>query len=132
MNNEELLAKIAELEAENQKLKKTMDDIGKKKQSAYIKVKYAEKYPWVRHMGDNHRNALSALIRSICFPKVAKMCSHTWYDGSKSERESNYILSTRDMTDEQVKRYFEICGKILAVLDEYEIITEEWEAKTGR
>lgn len=132
MSEKELMARIAELEAENRELKKTVDEIGKKKQSAYIKVEFGSKYPWVKHMGDNHRNALSAMVRATCFPKVQKMRSHTWHDGDKTKTKSNYILTTREMTDEQVERYYEICGKLLAVLNEYEVVTQEWEEKTGR
>ena len=123
MTNEELMARIAELEAENAKLKDEVNGIGKKRPAISIKLKFRDKYPWVGHMGDDMRNSLSLIVRKVCFEKIDKECVRC-YGNDKRKVKNEYALSPKDMTEEQAERYYEICGKILGVLDEYEVVTE--------
>lgn len=115
MTQEEMLARIAELEEENAKLRHT-----KYKVSLYDE--FRDVYPWIRGLDTN---LLSKLIRSTCFHKYEKDHLHTWYDGEKGVMKYTYVLQTKDMTDEQRKMFKKIAGEVLEVLSKYEVLSKE-------
>lgn len=117
MNEQELLARIAELEEENAKLRHT-----RYKVSIYDTFKNT--HGWLRY-GSNTTELISKLVRTVCFPRVIKNRKHTWYDGTSSISETEYLIETKDMTDEQRALFKEIVKKLLDVLSEYEIFTKE-------
>jgi hypothetical protein len=117
MNEQELLARIAELEEENAKLRHT-----RYKVSIYDTFKNT--HGWLRY-GRNTTELISKLVRTVCFPRVIKNRKHTWYDGTSSIGEAEYLIETKDMTDEQRALFKEIVKKLLDVLSEYEIFTKE-------
>ena len=119
MNEQELLARIAELEEENAKLRHT-----KYKVSIYDTFKNT--HGWLRcRRNSSVPELISKLVRTVCFPRVIKNRKHTWYDGTSSIGESEYLIETKDMTDEQRVLFKEIVKKLLDVLSEYEIFTKE-------
>ena len=118
MNEQEMLARIAELEAENAKLRHT-----KYKVSIYDTFK--KTHGWLMYERNDAPALLSKVVRTVCFPRVIKNRKHTWYDGTSSMLESKYLLETKDMTDEQRALFKEIVKKLLDVLSEYEIFTKE-------
>ena len=115
MNEQEMLDRIAQLESELERLKN-------KKCKVSIIDAFSEKYPWVKRMSTD---TLSKLVRSVCFPKTKKDHMHSWRDGHVTKMKYNYIIQTKDMTDEEKGRYIEIVGRILEVLDDYETISME-------
>ena len=121
MNEQEMLARIAELEEENAKLRHT-----KYKVSIYDTFK--KTHGWLRYERNDTPPILSKLVRTVCFPRVKKNIKHTWYDGTSSILESKYLLETKDMTDEQRALFKEIVAKLLDVLSEYEILSKEEQA----
>lgn len=112
MTEQEMLARIQELEEENLKLKH-------KKKRVSLLEQFGGEYPWLSYNDAYYK--LSALIRAVCFHKVEKLRklrAHAAYG------HCGYLLETKDMTDEQKSRYVEIAGKLISVLDEYEAITD--------
>lgn len=118
MNEQEMLARIAELEEENAKLRHT-----KYKVSIYDTFK--KTHGWLRYERNDTPLILSKLVRTVCFPRVKKDRMHKWYDGTRSMAKTDYLLETKDMTDEQRALFKEIVGKLLDVLSEYEILSKE-------
>lgn len=112
MTEQEMLARIQELEEENAKLKHT------KKKVSLLEL-FEKTYPWLGFSCTT--DELSRLIRAVCFHKVNKP-RKLRHDNKTAI--CDYILLTKDMTDEEKNRYAEIAGKLLAVLDEYEAITD--------
>jgi len=112
MTEQEMLARIKELEEENLKLKH-------KKKRVSLLEQFEGEYPWLSYNDANYK--LSGLIRAVCFHTVEKPRKHK---GSAAYWDNRYVLQTKDMTDEQKSRYVEIAGKLISVLDEYEAITD--------
>lgn len=131
MTEEEMISKIAELEAENSKLK---NEINKKK--GYLRPtcpdSIAEKYGGkkLRHgnqttslifLYNTELNAISNFIRKTCFI------------GSEQRRKTRaganpYCHVTKrlaDLTDEEYELYTEILDKTLEVISQYAIPTYE-------
>lgn len=112
MTEQEMQARIQELEEENLRLKH-------KKKRVSLLEQFGRVYPWLGYNDADHK--LSGLIRAVCFHMVEKPRKHK---GSEAYWDSKYLLETKDMTDEQKSRYSEIAGKLISVLDEYEAITD--------
>lgn len=116
MNEQELLARIAELEEENAKLRHT-----RYKVSIYDTFKNT--HGWLNNFGINDTLVLlSKLVRTACFPRVIK---NRKFNKENSFYKAEYLLETKDMTDEQRALFKEIVKKLLDVLSEYEIFTKE-------
>lgn len=115
MTEQEMLARIQELEEENAELKKEKEK--------HIKVSlfecFGQTYKWLT-ISDQCLQNLSSIIRWVCFPRVSQVRQY-----KLRPIKSWYPVQTKDMTDEQKARYIEIAGKILAVLDEYEVVSEQ-------
>ena len=105
MTHEEMLARIAELEEENAKLRHT-------KFTVSICNEFEDKHPFLRFAG-TERDSLSKFVRGICFPRV------------KTKRCKRGLLETKYMTDEQRDLFREIVGKILDVVEPYEVVTTD-------
>jgi hypothetical protein len=112
MTEQEMLARIQELEEENAILKHT-------KKKVYLLERFEGKYPWIRY--SDTTNKLSTLIRQVCFHEVEKPRKRK---GRTGEITARCLLQTVDMTDEQRAKYVAIAEKLIALLDEYEVITE--------
>ena len=120
MNEQEMLDRIAQIESELERLKN-------KKRKVSIIDAFSEKYPWVKRMRfrAGAQDTLSKLVRSVCFPEIKKDHMHNYRDGYVTKMKYDYIIQTKDMTDEEKGRYIEIVGRILEVLDDYETISME-------
>lgn len=120
MNEQEMLDRIAQLESE-------LEQIKNKKRKVSIIDAFSEKYPWVKRMRyrAGATDTLSKLVRSVCFPEIEKDHMHNYRNGHVAKMKYDYIIQTKDMTDEEKGRFLEIVGRILEVLDDYETISTE-------
>lgn len=119
MTQEEMLARIDELEAENAHLR------GVRKYKVSLVHRFSYEYPWARLTWDG-MTTLSKLIRQVCFEKQARPRK---YNGYSKKMDCDYLMKTEDMNDEQREKFVEIANEILSVLDQYEVVTEEHRKK---
>ena len=121
MTTEELLARIAQLEAENEALK------SRQKRHVSIREKFGDDYPFVRKMmyfGTSDQ-LLTKLVRYLCFPKTIKFQPVKGHPDKKCK--TDHVISYEEMSMDQLNLFYEICGKIINVLSEYEVISKEME-----
>jgi len=128
MTTEEMLQKIAELESENEALKKKLTHRPwRPTLPESLEAKYHELYQsnwgpsWMRMKIVDHEdlNTLSRIVRKACFDPVEKLVKEK--DGKTHK--SNYAISMLNLTEEQHTKYLDVMEKILDVL---------WENKRDR
>lgn len=122
MTQDEMLAMISDLQKQARELKAQVNALKEekpKKTKVSIMETFGETYPWMENIKSDI-DKLSVLVRSICFEKGDKEWTYRW--NKRGENTYKRVILTEDMTDDQKSRYVEICGKILAVLDMYEVV----------
>lgn len=127
---EALLARIAELERENEELKAKKERnqrraicpmiIGEKYGGRVTRAGYVSCSNSLAFLYNTELNELSRLIRVACFPTVRR------YQGKKSGGKilTNSVMRTDDMTDEQYGKYCEVLDAILDTLSKHAIRKE--------
>lgn len=117
MDNQELLARIAELEEENARLKRATMKVS-------IMDELAGKYPFMKEARfvQSADYLLSKLVRTLCFPAI-KM-DRQYRTRGKTEH-CEYPLQTQNMTVGQQKLYIKIVDELLCVLSKYEVLTKQ-------
>ena len=125
MNETELIKRLEKLEAENAMLKKELSIAGQHSPFVSIRAKFSDDYPWVLHSQPT-TDTLSKLIRTACFKEVEadRVRTFTYRNGEKRALQSGHIISCKNMTEAEADRFYEICGKMLKVLDEYQVISQ--------
>lgn len=93
---EELLARIAELEAENAALRQ------EKSGKPFLPKDLREKYPWAKYVGDAGKlfcDPISKSIRGMCFPMSTKERQfHNQHTGRSYKSEASYIIRFINMS----------------------------------
>lgn len=111
---EQLRARIAQLEKE-------LKELRKKGHRPTVVDLFSEEYPWVENRDfRGHGSVLmTKLVRSTCFRHVDRM-----QNCRGRQVKADCIVQTKDMTSDEFDRYREIIGRILEVLNDYQIVTE--------
>lgn len=127
---EALLARIAELEKENEELKIKRErnhrramcplSIGEKYGGTFRRAGYVSCANSLSFLYNSELNALSRLIRLACFPSVKR------YHGKRTggKELSWTVMMTDDMNDEQYAEYCEILDSVLGALAKHAIRKE--------
>ena len=127
---EALLARIAELERENEELKARHErgqrraicplSIGSKYGGFVQRSGYVSSSNSLYFLYNTELNGLSRIIRASCFPTV----KHYQAKRTGGKYLTNTIMRTDDMTDEQYAKYCEILDAVLSVMSKHAIIKE--------
>ena len=121
MTLEQALARIEELEAENAGLRRS-----KKKARAATPDSLLIEYPWLHKKGGSLiEKKLSELVRAACFPIIKKQ-RNVRNGRDKYMAMCDYITRLDDMSDAEYRRYTQIFGELLEVIERWR--TEEGSA----
>lgn len=103
---EEMATRIAELEAENERLKRTADKATSGRRGV---TKYAHEF------GISARSVEKAAfaVREVCFRKKRE---HRRPKGDARPYESDVTIKVSDMTDAEYERYSSIMAAVLSIL----------------
>lgn len=114
---EELLARIAELEAENAVLRDG------KSGKPFLPKELREKYPWARAVGDTGKlfcDPISKAIRGMCFPLSTKERQfHNQHTKQSYKTNASYLVRLCDMTNEQYAKYSDCIAAVLKAFEPY-------------
>lgn len=125
MTQEELMARIAELERENEELRASVktrknarpvcpESIGEK--YGGNKLRAGHFYTSLSFMDNAELSGISKLIRGVCFPKDNLLRKRPHGTGKVT---THCAVKVDDMTEEQYERYCEILDKVLEILYKY-------------
>ena len=125
MTQEELVARIAELERENEELRANVirrksfrpvcpESIGEK--YGGNKLRAGHFYTSLSLMKNTELSGISKLIRAVCFPKENQLRKRQRGTGKIT---THCAIRVDDMTEEQYERYCKILGEVLEILYKY-------------
>lgn len=128
MNEQEMMKRIAELEEENGKLKSDIEKMSNRKVVESFAERFEKEYPWVAKQ--SVKTGISNLVRTVCFTPIRKTVHSNGVRNPPVE--TLYVLPMRNMTIEQANKYYEVCEKVIKLLDSYVIYDENIPVKQAK
>ena len=120
MNDINMAARIAELEAENDRLKKALykEPIDKPPFPRLLSEKYPSVFGFSSSF-DEIKTRISYVVRRVCFRRKTTPRKHTSrYTGPVGViRDTDVVIRSSEMTDEEYAKYLKILEEIAAILE---------------